>query len=379
MTFMRFHDTVEERGYYLKRTYGPKATDVATRGTLLVNLGSPASASVGDVRAYLDEFLMDPFVLDTPWLIRRLIVSLAILPSRPKRSAKAYASIWRDEAPGSPLLAHSIELVRAVTDLVDNPVALAMRYGQPDIDTGLRELLARGVNEVLCVPLYPQHADSTRSTVVEKVRATLTRLDPNCGLRIVPPFFDSPGYLDAVATRVRDTRGAEDDHLLFSYHGLPERHLQRTDPTGSHCLAAANCCEVDSVAHATCYRRQCFATTRSIVDRLGAVAHSVSFQSRLGRLPWLTPYTDQTLEQLPARGIKRITVVCPAFVADNLETLEEIDIAGRRIFETAGGERLTLVPCLNADSNWASTIAEWIREPPLEAAFDQTESTRSAS
>jgi len=158
--------------------------------------------------------------------------------------------------------------------------------------------------------------------------------------------------------------------VLFSYHGLPERHVTRADPTGSHCLQSEDCCTTPSAAHATCYRYQCYETTRQLVARLGIAHHTTSFQSRLGRLPWLEPYTDQALADLPKAGVRRLAVVCPAFAADNLETLEEIGIAGRRIFQQAGGEALTLVPCLNADARWVDLLGDWCRNPPAEAAFD---------
>ncbi len=340
---------------------------MARRGILLVNLGSPKSTSIPDVRRYLDEFLMDPYVIDSPWPIRKLIVSAFILPFRPKRTAHAYARIW-DTQTGSPLLRHSRALRDALAARVSpQPVELAMRYGEPDIGAALSRLLAAGADEIFLIALYPHHADSTRTTTIEAVRARLARLDARARLVVAPPFFDDRGYLDALAESIARAMPADSQLLLFSYHGLPERHITTADPTGQHCLRTPDCCERASPAHATCYRHQVYATSREVAARLDLTADQwrVSFQSRLGRLPWLAPYTDRVLQDLPREGIKRLTVVCPAFVADNLETLEEIGIAGRAQYLAAGGEALTLVPCLNDEPAWVDTIARWCNDSPM--------------
>ncbi|MCZ6887894.1 MAG: ferrochelatase [Gammaproteobacteria bacterium] len=335
-----------------------------TRGVLLANLGSPAACDTASVRAYLDEFLMDPFVMDVAWPLRRLIVSAFILPTRPKRSAAAYASIWRDEEPGSPLVYHGQMLAHALAARISMPVALGMRYGAPSFETALTRLAE--VDEVLLIPLFPHHADSTRTTSIHRVRA----LVGDRAMRVLPPFYAEDGYIDALVATSRATV-EQAEHVLFSYHGLPERHLTKADPTGNHCLASQACCEKDSAAHATCYRHQCFVTTRRLVDALGIESHSTSFQSRLGRLPWLQPYTNEVLVELARSGVRHLAVICPAFTADNLETLEEIGIAGRRIFLDAGGERLDLTPCLNACETWVDTLANWCEQPPDEAPFDR--------
>jgi ferrochelatase len=330
-----------------------------TQGILLVNLGTPASCQPADVRAYLGEFLMDRRVLDTPWPIRKLIVSGFILPFRPKRSAAAYAKIW-DAAgadTGSPLLHYGRLCQQRLNDRLNVPTALAMRYGQPNIDDAVADLLAQGVDELTLVPLYPQHADSTRTTTIEAVRSVLPA---NITLNVLPAFYDNADYLDAQAAIIKQHLPDQWDHLLLSYHGLPERHITSADPTGSHCLANDDCCRTPSTAHATCYRHQAYRTSELLAARLNISADqfSVSFQSRLGRLPWLTPYTDQTLSELPGTGVKKLAVVCPAFVADNLETLEEIGLAGRELFMAAGGETFTLVPCLNAEPAWIEVLAK---------------------
>jgi ferrochelatase len=349
----------------------PRTTPAVKRGILLVNLGSPASTTVADVRRYLSEFLMDRYVIDSPWPIRKLIVAALILPFRPARTAAAYAAIWRDDG-DSPLLFHSRALATTLGRRIDAPVALAMRYGNPSIDAGIDTLVHAGVEEILLVPLYPQHADSTRRTAVEHTRAALARLRAPPRLRVLPPFYDDVGYLEALTDLVRRHLTDPVEHLLFSFHGLPERQIRKADPTGSHCLERPDCCDVPSPAHASCYRHQCFATARAVALALGRspTSWSVSFQSRLGRLPWLSPYTDEVLGQLPARGVRRLAVVCPAFVADNLETLEEIGVRGREQFIGAGGESLTLVPCLNDDDGWVDALARLCRKPPAESHVD---------
>ncbi len=332
------------------------ANSINDRGVLIANLGSPAGCDAASVRRYLNEFLMDPHVMDVPWPIRRMIVSGFILPTRPRQSAEAYRAIWREEAPGSPLIHHTQALAERVRRLTGLRVAVGMRYGAPSLADGIAAL--GGVGEIFLVPMYPQHAASTRTTTIERVRALAT-----APVRVMPPFYARPAFLDAVARLVRETMAPE-DHLVFSYHGLPERHLLRADPTGSHCLGRADCCEIPSPAHATCYRHQCLETTRALAERIGLARHFTSFQSRLGRLPWLRPYTDELLAELPGKGIRSITVACPAFTADNLETLEEIGIRGRAAFMAAGGDSFRLAPCLNDDEEWARGVAGWCTDPP---------------
>ena len=333
-----------------------------SRGILLANLGTPDSPEVGDVRRYLGEFLMDRQVLDVPWLLRRLIVSLFILPFRPRNSAAAYAKIWdaNGAGTGSPLLDHGQAVQRALAARVEEPVALAMRYGKPSIASAVADLVDAGVTDILLVPLYPQHADSTRTTSVE---ATTAALPTGVGLTVAPPFYADGDYIEAQAETIRRHLPAEWDYLLLSYHGLPERHLTKADPTGAHCLNSDDCCERQSPAHNTCYRYQSLTTARLLAAKLDidASRYGVSFQSRLGRLPWLPPYTDQELRELPERGVRQLVVACPAFVADNLETLEEIGIAGRETFLAAGGESFTLVPCLNEDPLWIDALAALTR------------------
>ena len=235
-----------------------------------------------------------------------------------------------------------------------------MRYGEPSIEDAVSELHAKGVRELILFPLFPQHADSTRTTAIE---AVIAALPDDMNLEVVAPFYAAPDYIDCQAQLIEENLPDRWQHLLLSYHGLPEQHLSDADPTGNHCLRSADCCQTPSPAHATCYRHQCYETARALTERLqiDRQRYTVSFQSRLGRLPWLTPYTDHVLAELPGRGVKRLAVYCPAFVADNLETLEEIGIRGRDTFFASGGESLTLIPCLNDDTRWVEVLASLCR------------------
>ena len=324
---------------------------------LLVNLGSPKSTSVADVRSYLNQFLMDPYVIDLPWPVRRLLVSL-ILIKRPEQSAHAYASIWWDE--GSPLVVLSRRLQQQMTtQWTQGPVELAMRYGEPSIESVLTRLAAQGIRKVTLAPLYPQFADSTVTTVIEEAKRVVRDKKLSVQFSILPPFYDQPEYLDALAASVRSYVEQDYDHLLLSFHGLPERHLTKLDPTGQHCFKDADCCKNASPeVLKTCYRAQCFSVARDFAERLGLPEDkwSVAFQSRLGRAKWIEPYTEARLEALAKQGVKKLLVMCPAFVADCIETLEEIGDRGLEQFREAGGEELVLVPCLNDDPQWAKAL-----------------------
>jgi len=335
------------------------------RAVLLANLGSPDSTEVVDVRRYLDQFLMDPYVIQLPWLLRRMIVSLLVLPTRPKASAHAYQSIWWEE--GSPLIVLSRRLLEAVRRKTGVPVAMAMRYGNPSIESQLLQLAARdGVEEILLIPLYPHYADSTVKTSVEEAKRVIAAHGLQVRLNVIRPFYREPDYIGALVASAApwiDDRGGF-DHVLFSYHGLPELHLKKADPTGAHCLKRPDCCQAPSPAHATCYRHQVLQTTARFVAAagLGPDQYSVAFQSRLGRAKWLEPSTADTLERLAQNGVRRLLVMCPAFVTDCLETLEEIALQGAETFKEAGGESLTLIPCLNDHGQWAGVVARWCED-----------------
>ena len=300
-----------------------------SKGVLLVNLGSPDSTSVPDVRKYLREFLMDGRVLDAPWPIRFCVVHFTILPSRPKESAHAYEKIWTPE--GSPLVVTSRRVQKKLQARVNVPVELAMRYQNPSIESAIRKLNDAQVDDLFLIPLFPHYAMSSYESAVVRVREVAAQIAPRMKVTVQPPYFDAPDYIAALAASAEPALSTGYDHLLFSFHGIPERHLRKSDPTHCHCLAKENCCEVPSPAHATCYRAQCFKTVAAFVAKAGVPAdkYSISFQSRLGKDPWLKPYTDFELVEFPKRGIKKILVICPAFVSDCLETIEEIGMRGR--------------------------------------------------
>jgi ferrochelatase len=330
------------------------------KAVLLVNLGSPDSTSVGDVRRYLNEFLMDGRVIDMPWPLRRLIVGM-ILINRPKQSAEAYRKIWLPE--GSPLIVTSRKVRAKLQERVKVPVELAMRYQNPSVNSAIRKLAEQKVDETFLIPLFPHYAMSSYETAVVRVREVARQIAPNMRIVVQPPYGDAPDYIAALVDSAANHLEAGFDHLLFSFHGIPERHLHKSDPTGGHCLIAPNCCETASPAHATCYRAQCFKTMAAFVTRAGIPENqcSISFQSRLGRDPWLKPYTDFELMELPKRGYQRLLVICPAFVSDCLETLEEIGIRGRRTFLAAGGKEFAQIPCLNEHPLWLAVLERMVR------------------
>jgi protoporphyrin/coproporphyrin ferrochelatase len=335
-------------------------------GVLLVNLGTPDAPESGPVRRYLREFLSDPRVLDINPVGRWALLELVILPRRPAESAAAYRKIWLEE--GSPLLVYGQALaegVRARLDPDHYRVELAMRYGEPSIDAGLGRLRAAGCDHLVVVPLYPQYASSSTGSTVEAVYRSAARHWNTPFVTVVPPFYDDPrfiGAFEAVTRPVLDD--LQPDHVLFSFHGLPERHVLKSDETTRHCLRSETCCGRIIDANRNCYRAQCFATARALASRLSLADddYTISFQSRLGRAVWIRPYTDHLLAELPGRGVRKLAVVCPAFVADCLETLEEIGIRANADFQAAGGEQLRLVPSLNAEPAWVDAVVGFVRD-----------------
>ena len=325
-------------------------------GLLLINLGTPDAPTTPAVRRYLREFLSDPRVIDINAVGRALLLHLVILPRRPAKSAEAYRKVW-DEKRGSPLLAHSKDLAAGVQAKLGAPwrVELAMRYGNPSIASGLEALRAAAVDRIVVLPLYPQYAMSSTATSVERVKELATTGTP--ALDFVPAFYADEGFLAAFTAVAKPALAdARPDHVLFSFHGLPERQIKKLDPTGTHCLQSATCCDAITSANTNCYRAQCYATARELASRLAVTDYTVCFQSRLGRTPWIKPHTDVLLDELAKQGKKRLAVLCPAFVADCLETLEEIGIRAREQFKAAGGEELTLVPSLNATPAWIDAV-----------------------
>ena len=333
------------------------------KGVLLVNLGSPESPTAKDVKPYLDEFLMDKYVIDVPFLLRALLVRGIILQTRPKKSAEAYARIWTSE--GSPLIVISKKMHEKVQKLVDVPVALAMRYGTMTIQKGLQELKDKGVTEVMLLPLYPQHAMASTTTIVVLAEELRQKHFPEMTFTNVPAFYNKPDFIQALANSIKKhSEGFDYDHLLFSYHGIPKRHIRKTDVTKSHCAIDGSCCSTPSPAHEFCYRHQCYETTKQVVKLLGIPEgkYSQTFQSRLAGDKWLTPYTDVEVNKMPEKGIKNLAVVTPAFVSDCLETLEEIAMEANHEFKEHGGENFMAIPCLNDSDDWCKTVSNWITE-----------------
>lgn len=332
------------------------------RGILLMNLGSPDSTDIKDVKRYLTEFLLDKRVIDYPWLIRKPLVSGIIIPRRAENSAEAYKTIWTNE--GSPLIVISKQLRDALQEQMEEPVELAMRYGNPTPKSAFDRLLQRmpDIEEVIAVPLYPHYAMSSYETAVEHAKQAHKKNRYPFRLSFVKPYFSDPLYIEALAASMRPYLEHEYDHILFSYHGIPERHIRKSDPTGTHCLKTGVCCDMSSPAHNYCYRHQCFETTRLVTRKLQIPKDkfSISFQSRLND-GWLKPFTDVRLGQMPSEGIKKLLIICPAFVSDCLETLEEIEERGRESFMHAGGEHYTMIPCLNTHPSWVNALAKWIQ------------------
>ena len=345
-------------------------------GILLINLGTPDSTEVPAVRRYLRQFLSDPRVLDIPALGRWALLNLAILPFRPKQSAEAYRQIWTEE--GSPLRIFTSKLTDRVRDALGEGcvVKYAMRYQNPSVASAMEAFDRHAITRLIVVPLYPQYASSSTGSVLEEVYREAGRFWNVPSLTVVPPFYDHPIFRRAQAEIYRENLGDLDrfDHFLISFHGLPERHVTKCDRTGAHCLAHDACCDRIVEANRYCYRAQSYDSARDLAARLGIpeARYTVAFQSRLGRTPWIRPYTDEILEELPKKGIARLAVMIPSFTADCLETLEEIALRGRESFLQAGGKDYAAIPCLNDHPLFAEALIAMIREivpvVPSEAA-----------
>ena len=331
------------------------------KGALLINLGSPDSPDTKDVKRYLGEFLMDERVIDLPKALRTFLVKGIILNTRPKKSAKAYKKIWWEE--GSPLIVLSKRLQEAVKRKVSVPMGLAMRYGSPSIEQGIKSLVDQGVDEIMLIPLYPQFAMATTETILVLAEEIKNKKYPKLEFTILPPFYNHSDYIRVLSQSIlEDLKDKKWEHLLFSYHGIPERHIRKSDITKSHCKIDKSCCQTASKAHQYCYRHQCYETTRQVAEylELKEGTYSTSFQSRLGVDPWLQPYTDQTVARFAKKGIKNMAIVTPAFVSDCLETLEEIGMEAREDFEEKGGEELHVIPCINTRTDWVNVMSRWI-------------------
>lgn len=359
------------------------------QGVLLINLGTPdgepvRGPSVEQVRKYLKQFLMDRFVVDIPYVLRWLLVNGVILRTRPEQSAEAYRKIWTED--GSPLLHFHMRMVEGVQkklasrgSIAPERVQPAMRYGNPSIPAGLKKLADQGVTEVLLVPLYPQYSLAATASSIEECKAWAKKHAPAMKFKEYPAFYDAEAFIDSFAQVARESlKDYQYDHLLFSFHGLPERHVQKTDRSGgghrsggSHCLKKNDCCAQITDANRDCYRAQCFATARALAKKMGLSSdqYTVCFQSRLGRTPWIKPYTDIVYQELASKGVKKVAVMCPAFVADCLETLEEIQIRGREQYIALGGQDLRLVPSLNDSPVWVDGLSRMVESALLEQAY----------
>lgn len=336
---------------------------MAKKGVILTNLGSPDTTELKDVRKYLTQFLMDERVIDMPYIKRLLLVRGIIVPFRTPKSAEAYKTIWWSE--GSPLIVISKQLQAAVQAQLDMPVELCMRYGNPTPKAAYDKLLAANpdLEEVIVLPLYPHYAMSSFETAVEYMKDVHAKHNYSFKLNFIDAYYNDPGYIHALAESMKPYLDRDYDQILFSYHGIPGRHLHKTDPTKNHCLTVNDCCNVSSPAHAFCYRHQVFETTKLVTEKLGIPKNkfSLSFQSRLGK-GWLEPFTDIRLEQLPKEGVKKLLILCPAFVSDCLETLEEIAMRGKESFMEAGGETYEMIPCMNTQQPWVDAVVAMIKK-----------------
>ncbi len=345
-------------------------------GVLLLNLGTPASPSTPDVKAYLKQFLNDPYVIDIPTLLRKLLVNGIILNTRPRKSAEAYAQIWTKE--GSPLLTHTVSLTEKVRKVLDQKgeskpsVKMAMRYGNPSIQSAIQEFKNEGIGEIVFLPLYPQYSyAATESSIVEFERIQKDLL-PGVKTRVIEDFFSEPDFISALADSIRPVIEQEKpDRVLLSYHGVPERQLLKIRQKPSECCKPG-CCDQWNEANQKCYRAQSFETSRRLADKLGLEPSRIitAFQSRLGRTKWIEPYTDILLQELPKQGVRNLVVASPSFTADCLETLEEIQIRYAELFKASGGQQFRYVPCLNSGDAFVDFVAKMVtnHRPLIESA-----------
>lgn len=335
-------------------------------GLMLVNLGTPDSPGTSDVRRYLREFLSDPRVLDINPVLRAFLLNAIILPFRPKESGEAYSKIWTDA--GSPLLVYGRELVQKVAERVGPQVhvELAMRYQNPSIASALERFRREGIDRIVVFPLFPQYSSAAYGSAVEKIYEEASKHWNTPYVDVVPAYYDHPAFISSFAHVSRPViDDLRPEVVVMSFHGVPERHVTKSDEAGgTHCLQSSNCCDAIVPANRNCYRAQCFATARALAAELGLAddAWEITFQSRLGRDPWIQPYTDVRIEKLAEQGVKRVAVACPAFVADCLETLEEIGMRALEDFRARGGEDLRLIPSLNAEDVWADAVVQITRE-----------------
>ena len=330
------------------------------KGVLLINVGTPDEPTVKSVRNYLREFLLDPDVIDAPYIIRQLLVRGIILRVRPRKIAPLYQKIWMDE--GSPLRVYSDRITKSLNDMVEDiEFEFAMRYGNPSIEFGLKNLQAKGVEELLLLPMFPHYAQATTESALKHTYKQLKAMKWQPKIIEMGHFETDEEYVVPLANSI-ESQLDKDAHLLFSYHGLPVSHVKRIDTSKNHCQQVDECCSIKSEANALCYGHHCMNTTQTVVGLLGLGEDqwSLSFQSRIGPVKWLEPSTMNKVEELVKRGVKKLAIVAPAFLADGLETLEELDIGIREHFIELGGEELTVIKCLNDNEDWVEGLSKLV-------------------
>ncbi|MBL6448402.1 ferrochelatase [Fulvivirga sp. 29W222] len=329
-------------------------------GVLVVNLGTPDEPEYKAVKRYLTEFLMDGRVIDIPFWKRFLLVNGIIAPFRSRKVAKEYKKLWTRK--GSPLLTHGLVLVHKLLQKFDSSpwnveVELAMRYQNPSIEMALKRLRIKGVDELIVFPLFPQYASATTGSVNQKVMEIISQWQVIPSIQFLNSYHSHPEFINAFAAKVLgDISQHQPDHVLFSYHGIPERHLDRIRNESDYCNSACNCSDGEHQQY--CYRSACFHTSKLIAESIGleTSSYSTSFQSRLGKDPWIQPYTDATIEELARNGVKNLLVVSPSFVADCLETTLEIGEEYRDLFLEHGGEKFNFTESLNTDNHWVEAV-----------------------
>ncbi len=333
-------------------------------GVLLVNTGTPEKPEKHAIRPFLKEFLSDPRVLDIPLVAKYLLLYLVILPFRPERIVHKYRKIWTKE--GSPLIVHSNALALKLSKELGNNyvVEIGMRYGRPSIANAINQLLNKNLNRLIIVPLMPQYASATTGSIVEKSLKLLQKQAYFPELLIKNSFFNHPLFIESIANIGRPYWNKKPDHVLFSFHGLPKHQLTKIKNLRGVCLDNPNCCDQINTNNHNCYRAQCFSTAHLVAKQMRIPIHqySIAFQSRLGKTKWIGPDTLKTIKELAQKGIKDLVVFCPSFVADCLETLEEIQIEGASQFMVNGGERFEMVPSLNSEDGWVNALVKFITE-----------------
>ena len=332
-----------------------------TTGILLINLGSPKKLTKKSVREYLKVFLSDDYVLDLPKILQQIILRVFILPFRPKKTLEAYELIWTPE--GSPLITSTESIANKLSLKTGWDVDYAMRYEDPSIENALLNFKNKGIYKIIVISLYPHNALATTITTEMETRIVANKLSEDFELVFTKPFFDNEIYINAIANTIKPClEKASFDKIVFSYHGIPKRQAKKTDETGVHCFSDSNCCEIAGDGSKDCYRSHTRIASDLTAKKLGLSDDQweVAYQSRLGP-GWLTPFTDKRLAELPEEGKKNIAVLCPSFISDCLETLEEIDIRGRKTFFDAGGKIMTYIPCLNDSEDTINLLENLVK------------------